>query len=51
MLQNLSSLDLLIIFLVVLVLFGTKKIPQLVRGVAESVKEFKSAVKEEPTEE
>ncbi len=36
--------QLLIILLVVLVLFGGKKIPELMRGLGKGVKEYKNAV-------
>jgi sec-independent protein translocase protein TatA len=43
----------IIILAVVLLLFGGKKIPELMRGLGKGVKEFKDASKgtEEPTEE
>ncbi len=39
--------ELLVILLIVLVLFGGKKIPELMRGLGGGIKEFKKAVKEE----
>ncbi len=36
--------ELLIILLVVLVLFGGRKIPELMRGLGKGVKEYKNAV-------
>lgn len=36
--------QLLIIILVVLLLFGSRKIPELMRGMGRGVKEFKDAV-------
>lgn len=47
MLRSLSGTDIVIILVVVLILFGSKKIPEFVRGLGEAVKEFKTAVKEE----
>lgn len=43
----------IIILAVVLLLFGGKKIPELMRGLGKGVKEFKDASKgtEEPAEE
>jgi len=35
------------IILVVLLLFGGKKIPELMRGVGKGIKEFKSGIKED----
>lgn len=37
----------LIVALIVLILFGGKKIPELMRGLGSGIKEFKDAVKEE----
>tara|TARA_B100001741_G_scaffold41781_1_gene29970 strand:+ start:1703 stop:1882 length:180 start_codon:yes stop_codon:yes gene_type:complete len=37
----------IIILLAVLLLFGGKKIPELMRGLGSGIKEFKDATKEE----
>ena len=39
-----------IILLVVLLLFGGKKIPELMKGLGTGIKEFKNASKEEEKE-
>jgi sec-independent protein translocase protein TatA len=39
-----------LIAVVVLLLFGGKKIPELMKGLGSGLKEFKDASKEEPTE-
>jgi sec-independent protein translocase protein TatA len=49
-LTNLAGPDLLIILLIVLVLFGAKKLPELARGMGQAVKEFQKA-KDEFTDE
>ena len=36
--------ELLIIFLVILLLFGAKKLPELARGLGKGINEFKDAV-------
>ena len=41
--------ELLLIILAMLLIFGGKKIPELMRGMGKGVKEFKDAVNE-PTE-
>lgn len=41
--------ELLLIILAILLIFGGKKIPELMRGMGKGVKEFKDAVNE-PTE-
>jgi len=35
--------ELLVIFVVVLLLFGSKKLPELARGLGKSMREFKKA--------
>lgn len=47
MLQNLGTTELLIIAAVLLVLFGGKKLPELSRGVADSIREFRRAARED----
>jgi len=39
--------EILLIVLVIVLLFGGKKIPELMRGLGKGVKEFKDATKEE----
>lgn len=43
---NLGGPEIFIIVLVVLLLFGAKKIPELARGMGKGIKEFKNATKE-----
>ncbi len=40
---NLAGPDLIIILLIVLLLFGAKKLPELARGMGQAVREFTSA--------
>ncbi len=40
---NLAGPDLIIILLIVLLLFGAKKLPELARGMGQAVKEFTRA--------
>ena len=44
--MNLGVPELILIFLVVLVLFGAKKIPDLAQGIGKGIKEFRKAVKD-----
>lgn len=37
----------LVILVVVVLLFGAKKIPELAKGVGQGIKDFKKAIKEE----
>ena len=43
----LSWQHILIVAIIVLLLFGGKKIPELMRGLGSGIKEFKDAVKED----
>ena len=45
-LQNLGAGEIIIIALVVLLLFGGKKIPELMRGLGQGVKSFKQGMNE-----
>ncbi|MCK4920496.1 MAG: twin-arginine translocase TatA/TatE family subunit [Bacteroidales bacterium] len=40
-----------IIVIVVVLLFGGKKIPELMKGIGQGMKEFKKATKDEAAEE
>lgn len=55
MLRNLGLPELLLIILIVALLFGGKKIPELMRGLGSGIKEFKKAANhtddEKPAEE
>ena len=46
MFRSIGTTELLIIAAVILLLFGGKKIPEFVKGLAEAVKEFKKASKD-----
>jgi len=52
MLDFSSPMHLLLILLVVVLLFGGKKIPELMKGIGQGMKEFKkaSALNDEPEE-
>ena len=41
--MNLAGPDLIIILLIILVLFGAKKLPELARGMGQAVKAFQKA--------
>jgi sec-independent protein translocase protein TatA len=41
--MNLGGQEMMIIFVIVLLLFGAKKIPELARGLGKSMGEFKKA--------
>jgi len=50
LLFTMGGTEWLIIALVILLLFGGKKIPELMKGLGKGIKEFKSASKEESNE-
>ncbi|MBI1978199.1 MAG: twin-arginine translocase TatA/TatE family subunit [Candidatus Omnitrophica bacterium] len=39
-----GPMELLLIFLVVLLLFGAKRIPEIARGLGQGIKEFKKTI-------
>ena len=45
--MGLGFKEILIRALIIIVLFGAKKIPELMRGMGSGIKEFKDAVKED----
>ena len=42
-----SGMELLLIFGIVVLLFGAKKIPDLAKGIGKGIKDFKSEMKED----
>ncbi len=44
---NLGATEIILILLVLVLLFGAKKIPELMRGLGQGIKSFKKALKEE----
>lgn len=46
MFDNMGFGEMLIIVLVILVLFGAKKIPDLAQGLGKGIREFKKALKD-----
>lgn len=47
MLGNLGTTELIVIGLVLLLLFGGKKLPELSRGIGDAMREFRKAAKED----
>ena len=43
---NLGATELILIFLVILVFFGSKKIPELAQGLGKGIREFRKATRE-----
>ncbi len=50
-LNKIGVTEILILILLVVIFFGGKKIPELMRGMGRGVKEFKDAVSKDYTEE
>lgn len=46
MFDNIGAGELILILLVILVLFGAKKIPDLAQGLGKGIREFKKAIKD-----
>jgi len=40
--------ELVVLLIIILVLFGAKKLPELSRGLAESIKEVRKGFRDEP---
>ena len=51
MLQSIGVTEWLIIALIVVLLFGGKKIPELFKGLGEAIREFKKASKDSKSKE
>ncbi len=46
MFGNLGATEIILIVLAILILFGSKKIPELAQGIGKGMREFKKAMKE-----
>ena len=46
--MNLGTPELLVILVIVMLLFGAKRIPDLMRGFGEGIKSFKEGMREGP---
>ena len=49
MLRNIGPMELILIFLIVVLLFGGKKIPEIAKGLGKGIKDFKGAMNGEPS--
>lgn len=47
MFNNFGMNEILIIALIVILLFGTRKVPEFLKGIGLTIKEFKKALKNE----
>lgn len=44
--SSIGPVEIMLIFLVILLLFGAKKLPELARGLGKGIREFKNATKQ-----
>ena len=44
--MDIGATEIIVIAVLLLVFFGGKKLPELAKGIGDSIKEFKNAVKE-----
>lgn len=51
MFQNIGTGEILIIAIVLMVLFGGQKFPELAKGISQAMKEFRSGLNDEDEEE
>jgi sec-independent protein translocase protein TatA len=51
MFRTIGPTELLVILVVVILLFGGKKIPDLAKGLGEGIKNFKSSVKSDESKD
>ena len=45
--RNIGITEIIIVAVVIVILFGGKKLPELAKGIAEAIKEFRNAFKDE----
>jgi sec-independent protein translocase protein TatA len=43
--------EMLLIFVIIVLIFGTSRLPELGRGIGEGIKNFKKSVRDEPEED
>ena len=49
--MGLGVKEILVIAVIILLLFGGKKIPELMKGIGSGIKEFKKSVKDDDTKD
>jgi sec-independent protein translocase protein TatA len=49
--MNLGAPEIIIILVIVLLLFGSTQLPKLARSLGQAQKEFKSGLKDEPSDD
>jgi sec-independent protein translocase protein TatA len=48
---NLGFPELLLLFVIVILIFGTSRLPDLGRGIGEGIRNFKKSLRDDPDEE
>jgi len=48
---NLGFPEMLLIFVIIVLIFGTSRLPELGRGIGEGIKNFKKSIKDSNEEE
>jgi sec-independent protein translocase protein TatA len=48
---NLGFPEILLLFVIVILIFGTSRIPELGRGIGEGIRNFKKSLRDDPEEE
>jgi sec-independent protein translocase protein TatA len=43
--------EMLLIFVIIVLIFGTSRLPELGKGIGEGIKNFKKSMKDEPDED
>jgi sec-independent protein translocase protein TatA len=43
--------EMLLIFVIIVLIFGTSRLPELGRGIGEGIKNFKKSVRDEPEDD
>ncbi len=51
MFRNMGPMELIIIFLIVVLLFGGRKIPEIAKGLGKGIRDFKGALSGQDSDE
>jgi sec-independent protein translocase protein TatA len=43
--------EMLLIFVIIVLIFGTSRLPELGKGIGEGIKNFKKSIRDEPEDE
>jgi sec-independent protein translocase protein TatA len=43
--------EMLLIFVIIVLIFGTSRLPELGKGIGEGIKNFKKSIRDEPEED